>query len=129
MGPEKVLDWLLAEGKALLGASPQPDPSGLTGPFFLSSVAYSTRNLPAEAGGSLARPSGTCHQRVWLPAWAGWAGPLEKLKVELIFPHPPIFASVLVLRALRFYPEEQGASEEVPAHFRGHFSTVWELVS
>lgn len=25
------------------------------------------------AGGNLAEPSGSCHQRVWLPAWAGWA--------------------------------------------------------
>lgn len=39
VGPEKALDWPWAEDKALLGASPQPDPPSLTvawsvGTFF-----------------------------------------------------------------------------------------------
>lgn len=98
-GPRKALGWPLAEGKPFLGASPQPDPTFLTvapsvAAFFFSRVGCSTENLPSEAGGSLARPSGSCHRRVWLPAWAGWAGPVEKLKVELIFPHPQVIALV-----------------------------------
>lgn len=43
VGPEKALDWPSAEGKAFWGASPEPEPPGLTvgpsvGTFFFSLV-------------------------------------------------------------------------------------------
>lgn len=93
MGPEKALGWPLAEGKA------QPAPPSLTVPpsvalLFCSSVGYSTRNLPAEAGAALqSLPEVATEGCGFLPGQVGlW--PVGKLKVELILPHPPVIALV-----------------------------------
>lgn len=42
----------------------------------------------AAAGGSPAGPSGSCHQRVWLPALAGWAAAWREVEGAAQLPPP-----------------------------------------
>lgn len=94
VGPGEPLGWPLAEGEAFGECLQRPSAA-----LFTSSL--STRNPPLWLREPrLAGPSGSCRQRVWLPAEAGWAAAWrEEEGVACLPPPPPPLASLVPLRS------------------------------
>lgn len=93
----------------------RPDSSSSVALSRSSSPAAPPGSLPLWLGGSLAGPSGSCHQRVWLPAGAGWAEACGEVEGAAGLPlphHPPCLSEVLGPDGpcRPSHPEEKGAS-------------------